>query len=291
MARLMEAVLDKEQTYNNNSNANPLLDLRYGAQSGPVGRIGAVDKGGIFYEEWISNHAYVRGHVIPILLTYPRFMDFMPNKDKLIETLKVLIECRAKSIDGLNSKVSVTTAEHPVANNDEQQEEITNVKRERSSISKTYQEVAGKAIQRFWNTYIEYGIMHPDLKRPLVTQYMEGEEIRQLYTPDFYSFATIYIEPDITQRLVMDAWLCVNMYPKDSGDRIGKREQQGDKEIVEYNIPFSSITLNNDNVIQLGQEILDGLTFPHALPEDSLINPVKWIDSNVEYANVGFDRN
>lgn len=291
MARIMEAVLDKEQTYNNNTNANPLLDLRYGAQGGPYARIGGIDKGGIFYDEWVSNHAYVRGHIIPILLTYPRFMDFMPNKDKLIETLKVLVECRAKSIDGLNTKTSVVTAEHPVGNNDEQQEEITNVKRERSSITKVYQEVAGKSIQRFWDTYIHYGIMHPDLKRPLVTQYMEGEDIRGLYTPDFYSFSTLYIEPDMTQKLVIDAWLVVNMYPKESGDRIGKREQQGDKEIVEYSIPFSGITLNNDNVIQLGQEILDGLTFHAALPEDTLVNPVKWIDSPIEYANVGYDRN
>jgi hypothetical protein len=282
-----DAILQKGSVY---AGHGPAANLIYGGQNGPMAKIGMKGPDGKNYDEWISNQAYVRRNIIPIVLRYPKFFDFMPDKDKWIATYKALIELHALTIDGLSSGLSVETDEHPVGGAGEMQEEITNVTRARSTLTFTYKEKSGKAIQKFLDYLIRYGYMDPDAKRPLVSQYItKVADISNMYTADYYTGTVIFIEPDITQKLVVDAWLCTNMFFKGNGDRTGKRDVHSAGEVPEYSIESSCITMNNEAVFTLADSILSSLTVLTTLPDTGIVVPSSGVDSALAATKTGFN--
>lgn len=284
----VDAILDANTAYSLHA---PAINLDYGAQQGYMPRIGMVGQDGKSYGEWISNHAYIRRNIIPILLQAPRFFDYMPNPDKYLSSFKALMEVHPLTIEGLQSGLTVETDEHPVGAAGEQQEEVTNVTRARSQISYTWKERAGRSINKFWNIFIRYGMMDPDTKIPNVAKYITDiEDIGNMYTPDFYSATMLYIEPDILHKVVNNAWLCCNMFPKSDGEVIGKRDIRSAAETPEYSIEFSSITMNNEAVLRLADTVLANLSVLNNIPDLDLILPITEIQPDVNNYNTGYDR-
>lgn len=284
--RITDAILNKDKAYAGHS---PALDLSYGGQQGIMSKIGRVGPDGKNYDEWISNQAYVKRNVIPIVLRYPKFFDYMPEKEKWIAAYKALIELHPLSIDGLSSGLTVETDEHPIGGAGEMQEEPTDVKRAKSTLTFVWKEKAGKAIQKFLDKFIRYGIMDPDVKRPLVADLIgDISSIEGMYTADFYTGTVIYIEPDITQKVVIDAWLCTNMFWKSNGDRTGKRDIKSAGEAPELSIESSCITMNNEAVLTLADRILSSLTSLSKLPDIGIVVPSAEIDASIAAAKTGF---
>jgi len=286
MGILTDAILAKDTVYAGHSAA---VDLTFGGQNGIMPKIGRI-KDGKNYDEWISNQAYIKRNIIPVVLRYPRFFDLMPShKEKWIATYKALIELHPLTIDGLSSGLTVETDEHPVGGAGEMQEEITDVKRARSTLSFTFKEKAGKAIQKFLDKVIRYGYMDPDVKRPLIAEHIATmADIGGMYTADFYTGTVIFIEPDITQKVVVDAWLCTNMFFKSNGDRTGKRDIRSAGEAPELSIESTSITMNNEAVMVLADKILGELTSLSKLPDTGIVVPSAEVDAAVKAQAVGF---
>jgi len=270
------------------------MNLEYGGMHGYLPHM----------HEWMSNQAYVKRNLIPVVLSYPKFFDYMSNPDKWKKAYKALIELHPLTIEGFNSGLTVETDEHPIGAGTEMQEEIIDVKRERSTPSFTYKEKAGRAIQKFLDTVIRYGYMDPDVKAPLVTK-LGGKAITRdpkdpkkpginIYTPDFYTGSTIFIEPDISQHNVVDAWLCVNMFFKGTGDRTGKRDISSGGEMLDLSIEMAAITLNNHSVLNMAQGILDSLNAGvlAGIPDDvtDYQLPIDSIQANVAGTEVGFNQ-
>ena len=286
-SRITDAILGKSSAYAGHS---PAANLAYGGQNGPMARIGVVGADGTNYGEWISNSAYIRRNVIPIVLSYPKFFDLMPDKDKWIEGYKAMIELLPMSIDGLSSGLTVETDEHAVGGAGEMQEEITNVTRARSTLSFTYKDKQGKAIQKFLDLIIRYGYMDPDVKRPLVSQYITDiSKVGGMYSADYYTGTVIFIEPDITQKVVVDAWLSTNMFFKSNGDRTGKRDIHSANEVPEYSIESACITMNNEAVFVLADKILLSLTTVNKLPDTGIVVPTGDVDASLTAAKTGFN--
>ncbi len=286
MSRIKESVIEQGKAYAGHS---PAANLKYGGQNGITNQIGFVDDDGKNYDSWISNQAYVKRNIIPVVLKYPKFFDFLTSKDKLIESYKALIELHPLSIDGLSSGLTVEFDEHAVGGAGEMQEEIINVTRARSTPSFTFKEKAGKSIQKFVDFIIRYGYMDPDTKQPLVAQHMtDYDATKELYSPDFYTGSVLFIEPDVLQKSVVDAWLCVNMAFKGNGDRTGKRDVRAAGEAPEITLESTAITLNNEAVLTMASEILDAMTIIDTLP-DKMDLPITEIDSGVADADTGFD--
>lgn len=284
----VDSILNAGTAYSIHS---PSINLDYGAQQGYMPRIGMVGSDGKSYGEWISNHAYIRRNVIPVMLQSPRFFDFMYDSDQFVSTLKALMEVHPLTIEGLQSGLTVETDEHPIGAAGEQQEEVTNVTRARSQITYTFKERAGRSINKFLNIYIRYGMMDPDTKIPNVAKYISDiEDVGNMYTPDFYTCTMLYIEPDILHKVVTNAWLCTNMFPKSDGEVIGKRDIRSAAETPEYSIEFASITMNNEGVLKLADSILRELTVLNNIPDLDLVLPVTEIDPTVGVYNTGFDR-
>ncbi len=279
MSRVKDSVLAKDKAYAGQTATN---DLSFGGQGGLAANIGAVGADGKNVGEWISNQAYVKRNIIPVVLKYPKFFDQMgDSKDKLIAAYKALIELHPMSIDGLTSGLTVEFDEHAVGGAGEMQEEITNVTRARSTPSFTYKEKAGKSIQKFIDFIIRYGYMDPDTKQPLVAASLTEEQKKGIYSPDFYTGSVLFIEPDVLQLNAVDAWLCVNMAFKGNGDRTGKRDVHAAGEAPEITLESTAITLNNDVVIKLADTILKGMSNIGFNPNEDSTLPVSEADASL----------
>lgn len=290
MARVFtDAILPEETLYSQHS---PTLNLKYGGQGGYLPAIGMVGPDGKAYSEWISNHAYVKRNIIPVMLQAPRMFNYTKTPNEWIGMWKAVMESHPSTIDGLNSTLSVDTDEHPVGNAGEKQEEVTNVTRATSAPSYSFKEKAGKAFTKLFDFIIRYGMMDPDTKTPLIAKLINSiDDIGGLYLPDMYTTTMLYIEPDVTQLLVNDAWLCVNMFPKGGVDRTGKRDGKSGGETVDVSVEFSAITMNNTQVIKFARGILKGMTTIKAIPEYNMVLPVTEIDPTVKAQKAyGFDK-
>lgn len=290
MARLKDAVLDKEKLY---AGTAPAANLVYGGQQGYMPRIGTIAEDGKVYEEWISSEAYVSKNIIPVVIRTPKFFELMDDKAMWIDTFKALIELHPQTITGLTSGLTVEFDETAVGGAGEQLESLTDVKRARSSVSMTYKEKANKAITKFFDTFIRYGMMDPDVKAPLVTKLINNiDEIGGIYSADFWTATVIFIEPDVTQRVCVDAWLRTNMAPKSNGERTGERNMANAGSGKELSIDWTGITMNNAAVLKLGQKFLDEMSVLSKLPDTDMVVPTApdgGISADVDSSNIGYN--
>ena len=296
MARLAKAIIGIDgsagRTYGGQSGA---INLSQGGQFGLMSRIGYTAEDGKNYSEFISSHSYISKNVIPIVLDYPRFFDFMPEPELWISAYKNLIETIPRSIEGLQSGLTVETDEHPIGGAGEMMEEPTDVKRARSTLTFNVRERAGKSITKFLDYLIRYGLMDPDQKRPLIIRHFKDqqglEDVQGMYTPDYYTGTAIFIEPDITTRVCIDAWLCTNMFFKSNGERTGKRDITAAGEVKDLSLESTCITMSNENVRILADKLLKELTILKTVPDTDMHLPYKNIDSNVRaVADTGFNQ-
>jgi len=82
----------------------------------------------------------------------------------MTSTLKALVELHAMSVEGLNAKLTVETAENPFGGGGQVQEDPTDVKEERPNISFKFEEKYGMPIFNFFRYWITGLIMDPQTK-------------------------------------------------------------------------------------------------------------------------------
>lgn len=243
------------QAYSWHANNNKsMLDLKYGGQFGWSPDL----------TQWVSNQAYVRRNLVCILLEAPGFFQYMTNPNKWVESLKALVELHPKTIDGLKGGLEVETEEHAVGGAGEMQEEVVNVKRERSSVTFTFTEKYGMPIQTFLYNWITYGIMDPDTKYALVSTV--GSNVPTDMLADMYSMTCLFFEPDPTHKKVIKSWITTNMFPKGTGEIEGKRDLASGTELSELSIEFGGISQFNLGTNVMAQKILDSINLTNANP-------------------------
>ena len=289
MSRLVEAVLREDRAWNR---TNSGLDPRYGAQDGFIPRFGTIDPNtNQLAEEWVSAQPYIKQNVIPVLLRAPKFFKFMPNPDIWIAGYKAIVEEHCKAITGLSSGITVEVDETEIGGSNEVFEMPTGAKREHTRINTTIVDTAGRSIQRLLEDIIRYGMVDPDVKKPLVSLYMDvRRELQGVYTNDMFGSAMLYIEPDVTQQVVINAWLCVNVWPKSAGEVTGRRDLRQAGEKNEMSIDWASITMNNYAVIAFAQKTLNQMSYLSINPEYGMVVPMDSIDPDVSASNFGFNR-
>lgn len=244
MARITNAILDQKAFGRGSS--QPMLDLSAGG-----GQFGYST----VPSELISNQAYVRRNLIPVLLEAPRFFQLMPDPDKWVATLKAIIELHCRTIEGFNAGLKVDFDEHPVGGGGEMQEEFTDVKRDRSTPSFGFVEKYGRPMQTFFSNWITYGMMDPETKYALAGT-LEGKRPDDMLA-DWYTCTCLFIEPDPTHNKVVQSWLTTNMAPKGTGDIIGKRDLTSASEILNLTIEFTGISQYGLGTNIFAQQILN----------------------------------
>ena len=272
--RLTDALLGgKAQAQGVNSD---MLDLSYGGQMGYTNNL----------TEWVSNAAYVRRHIFPILIAQPSFFQNSTFGDSLTAQLRALVERHPIRIEGLNSSLEVEFAETPVGGAGEMQEEVTNVRRSRSTPSHSYFEKYGRPIQNFLEWWITFGLMDPDTKIANVGTLSNAPEDM---LPDRYTMTTLYIEPDAVHGKVAKSWLCANQMPKGTGEIIGSADRQSAMNLQELTIEFTALTQRSNGVDYWAQQVLNTIKITDANPymRDAFY---KEISGDVSKANTGYEK-
>jgi hypothetical protein len=276
MSRITKAILD-QKAYGRKSN-QPMLDLSYGGQFGWSPNL----------TEWVSNQAYVRRNLICILLEAPRFFKLMPEPSKWVESLKSLVELHCRTIDGFNAQLTVDTDTHPVGGAGEMQDEVTDVKRNRSEPSFTFIEKYGLPITTFLYNWITYGLMDPDTKYAMVGT-LSGTRPEDMLA-DWYSMTCLFMEPDPTHTKVIKAWVTTNMYPKSTGVIEGKRDLTVAGEVSTLQVDFTGISQYNIGTKVFAQKILDNINIVNANPN---LKPsfIQSISADVNASTEGYQQN
>lgn len=252
MARITDAVLD-QRAFGRGIN-QPMLDISHGGQFGFSPDL----------TEWVSNQAYVRRNLVCILLEAPKFFQLMPEPQKWVESLKSLLELHCKTIEGFNAGLTVELDEHAVGGAGEFQQEVTDVKRARSEPSFTFVEKYGMPIQTFLYNWITYGLMDPDTKYAMVGT-LSGQKPEDLLA-DWYSASILVFEPDPTHKKVVKSWVTTNVFPKGTGEIIGKRDLASASEVSTLTVEFAGLSQYGLGTNVFAQKILDTINITHANP-------------------------
>lgn len=283
MSRVNGAILQAGTAYGLGAQA-PMVDLTYGGQMG-----WAPDNAA-----WVNNQAYVRRHLIPILLEAPKLFQFFPNPDKYVAALRALIETQWLNVEGLNRGLTAEFAQNPYGGSGQTQQDLVNVKRAESKPKHTFLERAGRPIQRFLETWITYAGLDPDTKFPQVTTlpafqaaYQAGQVTDNL--GDMTTCTVLYIEPDPYGRKVEQAFLCFNMFPEGTGDIVGSADKTQDMQTLNVDVQFTALQQVGYGVDTFAQQILNTVNYVGANPmmKQAMIDQ---ISADVKAANLaGFD--
>lgn len=274
MARIEEAILGRETS--GHGFQSPMTDLKYGGQMGYSPVLG----------EWVSNAAYKRQHVIPILLQYPRAFDVLQNREYWISTLKALVEQHVRTIDGLNAGLNVETAGHPVGGGGQQQLEYTNVTETETSVVMSWEDKYGMAIGRFWRRYVTYLMMDPHSKVAAISTTPEGRRLED-WLPDMYSFSMLFMEPDPHHSRVVKSWVVSNLFPQGTGDIVGRRDITAALEFQPVDITFGGIAQFGPGVDEFAQSIMDRIDITAASPTNRK-SFIQSIQEDISAANTGY---
>lgn len=253
----------------------PMLDLATGGQYGHQPN----------YDTYISASPFARQNIIPVLLDAPRGMKYHSRSKEILAVLKHLMEVQPLSIEGLAAGLTVNTTEIPFGGSGEVLEEPTNVTRERSNLSYTFQERENRAISSFIEWWITEFIMVPESKIAGYT-YGEGNDLTDRLA-DFRGATMMYIEPDKTHRRIVRAWLGTNIYPKTTGPIEGARNMTNDLETPQLNVPFSGLFQHGRGVNDLAQELLSAISYTNANPNNRQAF-IDGINKEVLSAGIGY---
>lgn len=256
----------------------PMLDVRFGGQNGyaPV------------LTEWVNNQAYVAKQMICLLIEAPRGFAYLPDPDFWVGALKSLVERQPKSITGLARGLTVETVENAVSGGGEIQQDVIDVKRERSAPNFTWVDKYGRPIQTLLEEWITNLLADPDSKIPNIVT-VPGVKPTDLLA-DMHSATMLFFEPDPTHTKVLKAWLSTNMYPKATGDITAKRELSAAMESGEISVEFTAISQSSLGVRMFAQALLQSINLTNANPN---LAPafVGEMDANVLAAQTGYAAN
>lgn len=212
---------------------------------------------------YVSNAAYVRRNLIVRLIEAPLAFSFLPDSAKWYATLKTLLELHPRTVEGLNAGLEVSFEEHAFGGAGEMQSDVSNVTRARTNPSFGYVEKYGRPINAFYAAWIQWLLMDPNTKAPLIATL--GKGVKTLL-PDDIGATVMFMEPDPTYTKVDKAWLVTNMMPKADGPVEGRRDLTSAGNMNEFNIEFTGIAQYGYGVNQYAQKLLDEMNLTGANP-------------------------
>lgn len=213
-----------------------------------------------------SNTPYVQRNVVPFLIEPPRFFEFLPNRDLATRCLKAFIEKHTRTINGLNQQLTVETAENLYGGSGERLQVATNVTRAISTPTFGGWELQGRAITKFINWWIRYGIGDENTKVPLVVA--DGLVTAEQYDATFYGATVLFVEPDATFSEPIAAWLGTNMYPAAGVPWEGRKDASVLGQNLEYDIEFTMAADVGMGVTLFAREMLRSLNLRGMNPSD-----------------------
>lgn len=252
MSRVTNAILQPGTAFAA-GHQNPMVDLQNGGQMGYAPDL----------TEWVSNQQYIRRNLICLLVEAPKAFQLLPNPDYWVATLRALVELHPISIDGLQATLEVETQETPVGGGGQMHEDFTDVKESRSTPTFKWNEKYGMPVANFLRGWITNLLMDPNTKFANIATL--GNRPSDMLA-DQYAATMAFIEPDPTHTKVVKSWLVTNMFPKTTGEIVGRRELTAGAEPTTYDVGFTGIAQFGLGVDAFAQQLLNGINITGANP-------------------------
>jgi len=234
-----------------------------------------------------STQGYVPQKLIAVLIAAPKAYSFLDPEtaEQYTATLKNLVEVLPLEITGLDSTVTYEFGEVKAGHSGEVVEHIIGAQRARSTPSFRWAEGINRSIGKFFG---ETGRLLLQDEVSGVAGIVAEPGFKAGYTllQEDRSFSVLFIEPDSSQKGVVDAWFCTNMMQKTGGDVIGKREVGGTAEVGEITIETTAYTMVGNVVNAMAGAYLSKLDLSGLRPLD-LTAFVKQNDSETSTDEVG----
>lgn len=215
------------------------------------------------FTNWVSKQAYIRNHIIPYTIAFPKFFDNMDSPDVWKKSFREIMERHPEVIEGLNAGLEVEVDSHPIGGAGEVYHEPVNVKRGQTDLQYSWTNTYGMGISTFLQLWIDNGLMNADTKFASVGTRPNNKAPTDMLA-DMYSATMLYIEPDPLHRRVVNAWLVANVWPQGTGELIGKRDLANAKEIHKLQIKFSGFAQIGVGVKIMAQKVLDSMNIANA---------------------------
>jgi hypothetical protein len=238
------------------------------------------------HASFTSNQAYVRKHLIPILIEAPKLFQYLPNPADWNAALRALIETQWLQVDGLNAGLTATFTENAFGGSGLKQQDLTNIVEAESRPKHTYLERYGRPIQRFIRAWMTYAGMDPYTKFPMVSNLASAANLADLLA-DQTTATVLYIEPDAMGRKVQQSWLVFNMFPESTGDVIGSADKTQDMQTTNIDLQFTGLHQYGPGVDALAQQILNTISLVGASPYMKQA-AIQEISADVRAAQNGF---
>ena len=212
------------------------------------------------WHSWVNNHQYTSRPLLTFLLEPPIGFKLLPNKEDHIGALRSLVETVRHRWTGLQHKLTVNVeSSQSFGGSGQKYEVFTNVTEEQSSVSLSVWERPGLAIGRFFKFWINMLMMNPETKYASISTVAGAEAEKYDSMPDMYAMSMLFIEPDTNHRHVVQSWIGINMWPKDSGDNEAKHDKDNPSEVRELTIGFTGIFQYGPGVDYFAQKYLDNI--------------------------------
>jgi len=259
----MQNTILGNRAYGQGSQA-PMVNLQVGGQQGPM-----TD-----FVGYAANSSYVRRNIICQLVAAPRGFRDLDNPEIWEQTLKSLVELHPKSIEGLQSTLTVEHVENAVGGAGEMQQDVSNVTRARSTPTFVWNEKYGMPVRAFLEGWVQMLIMDPTTKAPGIIA--TGKRPSDLL-PDYNGATMLFFEPDPTFTKVSKAWLCTNMRPNNQvAENTGRRDLTQGGESLDYNVEFTALTQVGTRVTEFAQARLTAMSLNGMNPnfQNAFVNEI-----------------
>ena len=237
---------------------NPMANLQVGGWDGLNPGLGVIGADGVARSLLVANQPYVKRPSIFIMLTYPMAFNYYNNKAELINAYKNLLERRAATFEGLNNAITLDLGETPIGGTNEVYKTVLDSKKEASNIVFGFNEKDGKPIYRWHEWFINNFIMHFTSKIPEVTL-MSTYINTKTYDAVMYSISGLVIEPDVSGRYVVDAYLGENIFPSGTGESTAAKNRSEAGTNVDITIEYGGYWQSTPAVRRFAQEMLNTL--------------------------------
>lgn len=235
----------------------PVIDVASGG-----GQFGLITD----FPSYASAMPYVRRNMLCRVLELPRGIEFLPEPDKWRAAIKAFMELHAKTIDGINTKLTLETVDTQFGGDGQVIAAPSNVTRGVPEPSVTAVERDGRPFFKLIEGWIVNLIMDPITKVPRAAMLPQNRNRFLDVLPDTIGMTCLFFEPNPTFNRIEKAWLCTNMYPKETPDEEGKFDKNGAGEMQEFTIPFTALTQVGYGVKLLAQALLDDINTTGANP-------------------------
>lgn len=225
-------------------------------------------KGGNFgyaknWETWINGTPYVSRPLLTFLMETPLGFKLLPEAQTHISILRSLVETVRHRVEGLTHKLNVNKESNVAFGGSGQKFDVfSNVTEDQPTVSFSWWERPGLAINRFMNFWITMLMMDAETKYAAISTVAGTEAYDAL--PDMYSMSVLFVEPNSTHTKVVQSWLGINMWPTATGDNSRSSDKENPGSLQEITIEFSGIFMYGPSVDNLSQKVLNSISLINA---------------------------